>query len=333
MSDHQEGASPDAAEGGCGSSEHAETAGQAGQQGPRQNPGADPGAAGTMNAYDIPRYNTEGYVLGRPETANDPMSAGTVQGAPAGGYQSPAQPTGAQPDPQTMASGSAAMGPPGMQPPPQGMVYAGVDPATGQPVMYTSAAMAQPGMQPPPQGMVYAGVDPVSGQPVMYTSAAMAQPGMQPPPQGMPYAGVNPAYGPQAATGVYTGQSGIQPPPRGMPYGGVDPAAGQAMPGAQQAPPTDETAAPGMDANQYGRIAEVVQDIANGEQPDVSKLAALYSSFDAQFWKGALIGAVLTVLLTNDTVKNAVAGTLGGIMGAFKKDDGHTDGESPPESD
>ncbi|PID39999.1 MAG: hypothetical protein CR984_05460 [Proteobacteria bacterium] len=281
MIDHQEGASPDAAEGGCGSSEHAESAaGQSGQQGPPQTPGAapatDPGPAGTMNAYDIPRYNSEGYILGRPEAANDPTSAGTVQGA-AGGYQNPAQPSGSWPDPQAMANGGATMGQPGMQPHPQTMVYAGVDPATGRPVFMAQQAMAQPGMQPPPQGMVYAGVNPATGQPVF-----VAQ---------------------------------------------------QAMPGVQQPPTADEATAPGPDANLYGRLAEVVQDIANGEQPDVSKLAALYSSFDGQFWKGALIGAVLTVLLTNETVKNAAAGTLSGIMDAFKKDDGPVDGEPSPESE
>jgi hypothetical protein len=263
MSDHEEG--------GCGSSEQADTA--PGRTGP-QNP-VD-GGAGNMNAYDIPRYNSEGYVLGRPETANDPTSAGMVQGAPAGGYQQTPQQ------------------PPGMQPPPsQGLVYAGLHPATGQPLFMAQPAMPGP---PPPQGLAYAGVNPATGQPIFATPHAM-------------------------------------PGPAAMGQPGVDPATAQAMPGARQAPPAGDAAAPGMDASHYGRIAEVVQDIANGEQPDVSKLAALYSSFDAQFWKGALIGAVLTVVLTNDAVKNAVAGTLGGIMGAFKKEGGASDGEATPESE
>ena len=107
----------------------------------------------------------------------------------------------------------------------------------------------------------------------------------------------------------------------------MGPGTAYTAPGYYQQPypgdPQDYTAAgqsaPGNHAENYGRIADVVKDIANGEQPDMSKLAALYSGFDTQFWKGALIGAVLTVLLTSETVKTAVAGTFGGIFGAFSK--------------
>jgi tetrahydromethanopterin S-methyltransferase subunit F len=147
--------------------------------------------------------------------------------------------------------------------------------------------------QPPQQGMVYGTTGPVYDQP----------------PQGMVYGTTGPVYG----------QPGVQPP--GMAYHpGIDPAYAAsgydpygAHPGAQQPP---GIADPG-NAEHYDRIADVVKDIANGEQPDVSKLAALYSGFDSQFWKGALIGAVLAVLLTSNTVKTALAGTMGAIFGAL----------------
>ena len=216
---------------------------------------ASSGATGNMNAHDIPRYNSEGYVLGRPQTANDPASAGGIQGAADG------QANGST---QAMPGADPAMGQPGVQPPPQGTVYGGMDPAYGQAMPGVNPAMGQPGMQVPPQGMAYGGADPA-------------------------YQQVPPGYGP------------AQP----------DPAA--------------ETAS----AENYGRIADVVNDIANGEQPDVNKLASLFSGFDAQFWKGALIGAVLTALLTNETVKTAVAGTIGGIVGSFKNE-GTPEGEASP---
>ena len=290
-----------------------------------------PGTAGAMNAYDIPRYNSEGFGAGRPGMANDPASAGNIQGDPAGNASQqtagnvggPARGFAAEPAPGAMGYGPVnapygqAMGQPGVQPPPQSVAYGGMDPAYGQ------AYTAQPGFRPPPQSVAYGGMNPAYGQ------AYMVQPGFQPPPQGMAYAGMDPAYGQP-----YMGQPGFQPPP-----GPMDPAQAAATgyyrpyPGDPQPQAAAEGAAPGLDAEHYGRIAEVVTDIANGKQPDMEKIAALYSGFDAQFWKGALIGAVLTVLLTSKPVKNAVAGTLGGIFGAFQKGNGPaTDAGTEPDA-
>jgi hypothetical protein len=107
----------------------------------------------------------------------------------------------------------------------------------------------------------------------------------------------------------------------------------QAPPGYSYAQAGPNQPPPGFDSDHYGRIAEVVGDIANGQQPDVNKLVSIFNSFDTQFWKGALIGAVITVLLTSETVRTALAGTLGGILGAFKQDAGHTDGHSDAETE
>ncbi|WP_319523044.1 hypothetical protein [uncultured Desulfosarcina sp.] len=321
MSDHDEGGCQDAASSGGASS---------GRQGP---PTGFPGGAGeqigAMNAYDIPRYNSEGYVMGRPETANDPTSAGNVQGAPAGmadpaaagSYGGPAQ---GQPAPGTMGhgtmngtpgeamAGNGSMGQPAYQPPPQGMAYAGMNPAYG-PTMAGGSPTGQPGHQVPPQQTAYAGMGMPPGGPAV-------PPGYQPPPQGMAYAGMNPAYGPTMAPPGYQPPPGMGPMGTAPVYEGA-PGYYAPYPGAPQAHAAAEQTAPAFNAEHYGHIADVVKDIANGEQPDVNKIAALYSGFDTQFWKGALIGAVLTVLLTSETVKTAVAGTLGGIFGAFHKSD------------
>jgi hypothetical protein len=297
---------------------------------------------GEMKAYDIPRYSSEGYVLGRPEAANDPTSAGHIQGAPDGGAATGAG-NGAGVDYGQLPTGVGAADGQAMAPggpvPQQGMPAdvqgqgAPSGEAAGQgmgPVQAQSMAAGVNGrpveMQAPPQGTGYMGVDPAYGQ---------GQPaGMQVPPQWMGYMGADPAYAQAqaAAPGGPMPQPGYQVPPQGMGYMGVDPATAQAayaqtayaagsyqQPG-YQVPLQAAAAAPGeFDANQYGRIAEVVNDIANGEQPDMNKLIALLNSLDTQFWKGALIGTVATLLLTNKGVQSAISGTLGGIFGAFGK--------------
>ncbi len=91
------------------------------------------------------------------------------------------------------------------------------------------------------------------------------------------------------------------------PYQAQDPAA------AQQAPPD------------YARVIKSVEDFAEGDATVADVVKTLYSetSQDDQFWKGALVGAAATVLLTNKSVKNAMGKTFGGIFGGtVKKDEG-----------
>ena len=291
MSDHEEGGCQDAAPSGDTTS---------GRQGPPSGfPGGTGDQSGAMNAYDIPRYNSEGYVLGRPETANDPASAGNVQGSPvgatgpaaAGSYGGPAQSPYGQAVPGAMGHGT-------------------MNGAPGETIGGNGGA-GQPGYQVPPQQTPYGSMGTIYRGPT-------APSGYQPPYPGMAYTGMNPAYSPSMVP------PGFQPPPAmgamggGPVYEGA-PGYTAPYPGDPRAYDAAGQASPGLNAEHYGRIADVVKDIANGEQPDVNKIAALYSGFDTQFWKGALIGAVVSVLLTSETVKTAVAGTLGGIFGAFNK--------------
>ena len=73
------------------------------------------------------------------------------------------------------------------------------------------------------------------------------------------------------------------------------------------------------DQNQYGQLMGIVSDFANGT-PDISKVAGFLESCDTQFWKGTVVGVAVTLLLTSDTVKSAVFGTLGGVMDTFRKE-------------
>lgn len=315
MKEHQDGGD------GCASSEHTgSVSGSAAPQAPAGNFTVNPGGTGAMNAYDIPRYSSEGYVLGRPGTANDPMSAGMVYGAPAGG-----------PSPYTAGSyGGPAQTPP-FQPAPGSMGHGTMNAANGQ-AMAGSESMGRSDGQPSP-ATAYGTMGPAYGQAWI-----------QVPPQAPAYMTMGPVYAQPTAGGAPAGQPGVPPPP-GMMYmyhPGIDPAYAAAAaaanpyaayPNAQQAPGTPGPDAQGGNAEHYNRIVDVVKDIANGEQPDVNKLAALYGGFDAQFWKGALIGAVLAVLLTSKTVKTTAAGIMGAIFGASQKGEAPSGAESFPETD
>lgn len=112
-------------------------------------------------------------------------------------------------------------------------------------------------------------------------------------------------------------------PPHGGPHpGGYYPYAGA---GPAWAPPhggpRPGAAGPGHrkhDAHQYGQFMGIVNDIANGNA-DASRMMAFLDGLDNQFWKGALIGVAATLLLTNDALKNGIAGSLAGVFGAFDK--------------
>jgi hypothetical protein len=285
MNDHDEG---------CG---QAAAGGESGGVGGRQPAAVDPmgqAGQGEMRAHDIPRYSSEGYVLGRPEAANDPTSAGHIQGAPDAG--------------SGIGVGNGAGAGYGQQPTGVGMVD-GQTMAPGGPGQQQGMPAGAPGMGAPygeAVGLANAqGMGPVQAQAT--AAGANGRPAeMQAPPQGAGYMGVDPAYGQAAYTAGAFHQPGYQVPPQGMDPRGM---AGQAC----------SASAGEFNANQYGRIAEVVNDIAKGEQPDMDKIVGLLNGFDTQFWKGALIGAVATLLVTNDAVKSAVSGTLGGIFGAFSK--------------
>jgi len=258
------------------------------------------GEVGAMNAYDIPRYNAQGYVQGRPTTPNDPLSAGKVHGG--------------------FAPAAGPAGHPGNAAPPQGMMGAGVNLGYG-PVL-GGAPLGYPG-GPQPPAMAYGSAGPAYVQ--MPAGPPMGYYGGQMPPPGMVYGAGAPVYGQMPPAGYYYGSP---LPPPGMVYGQAPPEAAAVHPGTpgQGAGGSGNAHGParaeGADANAQERIAAVVREMANGQPPDVDKMVALFNGFDTQFWKGALIGAVVAVLVSSETVRSGVAGAVGGLFARFKGDGG-----------
>ncbi len=182
----------------------------------------------------------------------------------------------------------------------------------------------QPGMMgyAPPQGMAQPGMmgyAPPQGVP---------QPGMMgyAPPQGMPHPGMMGYAPPQGMP--HPGMMGGPPPGKGP--SGCDchdnPGAGmpQAGPMAGQVPPGNQFGQmfgfdPQMQPNgQFGQMFGMVSDVMNGKA-DPSALAGLLDTSDSRFWKGLLVGAAMTFLLTNTGVKDALGGMVGGLFGANKE--------------
>jgi hypothetical protein len=174
---------------------------------------------------------------------------------------------------------------------------------------------AAPGAQGPFPGQMYGGGYSQAAGPQGMAGAPCQNPGFM---QGGPQA---PNMGPQPGAMPHMG---YQPHPGQMPHGGYQPHPGF-QPGQEGNPYTcghDTSHGPGHpkhDAHQYGQFMGIVNDIANGNA-DPSKIMSMLGSIDGQFWKGALVGVGVTLLLTNDTVKSTLMGALAGVMGTFTKE-------------
>jgi hypothetical protein len=103
------------------------------------------------------------------------------------------------------------------------------------------------------------------------------------------YAPMPPQYG---AMGAYPG---------GTYLGGAMPIGA----GMQQPP----AGAPGATGGQAGRgqagIASLMEELNNGGS-GLNSLGKMLNFEDTEFWKGALVGAAAVILLTNDSVQNAL---------------------------
>ncbi|MGE4555753.1 MAG: hypothetical protein AB7D07_02915 [Desulfovibrionaceae bacterium] len=182
----------------------------------------------------------------------------------------------------------------------------------------------------------------VYGQPMAgYYSMGEQQAGRQAGRQGFggDAMGAQGGYAPQAgAMGGYAGAFAQAPGNGGAPgmnpgqamYGGQAFAGqqGSAMDYAQAMGRQYAASAPGVQIpgaspgygqeNRYGELYGLIQEAANGN-PDVSKFLNFFTQSSTEFWKGALIGTGLTLLLTNDTVKGALSGAFASVWGAFGK--------------
>jgi hypothetical protein len=71
----------------------------------------------------------------------------------------------------------------------------------------------------------------------------------------------------------------------------------------------------GQDAGkQYGELYGLIREAADG-QPDISRFLNFFQSTSSDFWKGALVGTALTLLLTNDSVKSMLSRSVAGLWG------------------
>ncbi len=139
---------------------------------------------------------------------------------------------------------------------------------------------------------------PPYGYPYYVPQGEPAAQGAFPPPPGWP---PQPAWYPQMAPGAVP--PGYLPP--GYPLPGY-PFPGNAVP--QGAHHHGHHAAPGMD---WSAHAQGVVENVMGEQAGLLKsLIGTIGADDKEFWKGAMIGAAVTLLLTNESVRQTLTQTL-----------------------
>ena len=125
----------------------------------------------------------------------------------------------------------------------------------------------------------------------------------------------------------FQGYIPVQP----MPYPGYQQQVPQQTAAAQPeqtAPESDHThdeneqghnQIPKFDEHKYGQLMEIVNDMANGTPPEMSKVVDLMNGIDTQFWKGSVVGAISVFALTNETVKKSAVSMVAKIMNAFGK--------------
>ncbi len=90
--------------------------------------------------------------------------------------------------------------------------------------------------------------------------------------------------------------------------------------GSAPQPHAAEAHHPKHDEHRYGQMMDMLGRFLNGEA-DMGDVVNGFFSLDFQndqFWKGALVGAAVTLLLTNESVQKGLAGTLGSIFGSAK---------------
>lgn len=76
---------------------------------------------------------------------------------------------------------------------------------------------------------------------------------------------------------------------------------------------------PKFDEHKYGQFMDILNDLASGNPPEMSKVMEFMNGTDTQFLKGAAVGAAGVFLMTNETVKSAAVNMVAKIMNAFGK--------------
>ena len=66
---------------------------------------------------------------------------------------------------------------------------------------------------------------------------------------------------------------------------------------------------------QLGQMIGMFNDLMSSGKPEMSKVAGLLGNVDSRFWKGALVGAALTLLISSPAISGSVAGLFSGLLG------------------
>ncbi len=195
-------------------------------------------------------------------------------------------------------------------------MYMGGQPPQGHAHLYehvtgalSSAGMAAAGFAQPKQQPVQQSGQ--ASQPAQSMGPNMGQPHFS---HDMP--GATPYQGPAQQPG------GAQHPHPPYGYGYAPPGPGNPGPFPGQAPgqsfsqfygqaPGQAPDGKGME-NRYGELYGLINEAANGNA-DVSSFLRFFQSTNSDFWKGALVGAGITLLLTNNTVKSTLAQGFAGV--------------------
>lgn len=198
----------------------------------------------------------------------------------------PAQPMGGYGEPAMGRPGPYFGGPPPSQPPQAGG-WGG--PQMGQP----AGAYGQPALHQPPHPGGPAGHGPGLGHVCTHDG---------PKPANMP--GHFPGQGPGPMPGHFPGQG------PSMGFGGHPGFGGMPFPNAQ---------APFQQAGQFGDLMGMFEDVINGKA-EMSKMAGWLGSLDARFWKGAVMGAALALLISSPLVSETISGLFSGLTGKGDKE-------------
>lgn len=183
--------------------------------------------------------------------------------------------------------------------------------AWGYPVQPGAVAQPGPNMGQPHFSSQFPGAAPYQGAPMAggngVQGQAYGQQGAQP---GM----AQPAGFPQQPLG----QAGYAHPVNQFPPQPGPGATAHQYPG-QQPYPVQAAPSPGRgQENRYGELYGLIQEAANGNA-DVSGFLRFFQSTSSDFWKGALVGTGLTLLLTSDAAKSAISKGVAGVFGLLGK--------------
>jgi len=264
----------------------------------------------------------QGYAAPQGYAGPQGYAAPQANGGPKGGPQDkPAGPSGHDQPGHVCTCGKHEAAPESPYGPQAGMAFG---PHPGMPYGFQPGYGPQPGMTFGPQGPQPA-YGPQTGMPYGFQPGYGPQPGMTYGPQGP-----QPAYGPQpgmaagpAPQAEHDGcgeKKGASGGPAG--FGGFPGFAGQAGFGApafaaMASMPGFGSEDPQHLQNRYGQMLAMCNEIMQGKADPV-KIASFLTANGTHFWKGAIVGALATFVLTNSSVKSALGDSFSAIFGRSK---------------